>query len=94
MTQRARCVNLCRMGRTIRASAADGIVPIHVPIGLQRIAAAFEVPLIAVLDDAVLVRTWHKGAAELRDVLRRRHDWDASVAPYYMRWLADAANAA
>lgn len=79
------------MARTTRASAAAGIVPIHVAISLQRIAAAFEVPLPAVLDDAALVLTWHDGPAELRDVLRRRHDWDASVAPYYVRWLAAAA---
>jgi len=79
------------MARTSRANAAAGIVRIQVPVSLQRIAAAFEVPLLAVLNDAVLVRTWHNGDAELCDVLRRRHDWDASVAPYYVRWLAGAA---
>ena len=82
------------MARTTRARAAAGIVRIPVPISLHRIAAAFEVPLLAVVDDALLVRTWHSGAAELRDVLRRRHDWDASVAPYYVQWLAAAAYAA
>jgi hypothetical protein len=79
------------MARTTHASAPAGVVPIQVPMSLRRISSAFEVPLLAVLDDAVLVRTWHKSAAELRDVLRRRHDWDASVAPYYVRWLAAAA---
>ena len=76
------------MARTTRAGAAAEILPLRVPISLQRIAAAFEVPMLAVLDDAVLVRTWHNGAAELRDMLRQRHDWDASVAPYYVRWLS------
>ena len=79
------------MARITRASAPAGVVPIQVPISLRRISSAFEVPLLAVLDDAVLVRAWHKSLAELRDVLRRRHDWDASVAPYYVRWLAAAA---
>ncbi len=74
------------MARTGRASPATGTVPID----LERIAAAFEVPVLSVLDDATLVRTWRRSAAELRDVLRRRHDWDASVAPYYVRWLAAA----
>jgi hypothetical protein len=91
MTQSGAACQSETMARTTRASAAAGIVPIQVPIGLKRIASAFEVPLLAVLDDAVLVRTWHKDAAELRDVLRQRHDWDASVAPYYVRRLAAAS---
>ena len=91
MTERGAACQSETMARTTPASAAAGIVPIRVSASLQRISAAFEVPLLAVLDDAVLVRTWHKGPAELRDVLRQRHHWDPSVAPYYVRWLAAAA---
>jgi hypothetical protein len=78
------------MARTTRARATAGLVPAQVSISLQRIASAFEVPLLTVQDDADLLRTWRGEAAELRDALRLRHDWDASVAPYYVRWLTAA----
>jgi hypothetical protein len=81
----------CQSETMARTTPAAGIVPIRAPASLERISAAFEVPLMAVLEDVVLVRTWHKGAAELRDVFRQRHHWDTSVAPYYVRWLAAAA---
>ena len=94
MTQRGGACQSETMPRTRPASATARIMPIRVPISLQRIASAFEVPPLAVLADADLVRTWYGGAAELHDALRLRHDWDASVAPYYVQWLTTAASEA
>jgi hypothetical protein len=72
---------------TSRPWVASEVTPVAPPLKLQQVSSAFELPFMAVLDDVALVRTWQRSAAELVDMLRERHEWDASVAPYYLRWL-------
>src|SRR5258708_4410804 len=52
-----------------------------------RIAEAFELPRDVVLADANLAAEWLTSEQGLLDDLRSRHDWDASMAPYYLFWL-------
>jgi hypothetical protein len=80
----------CQSGevrRTSRPWVAGEVAPVALPANLQRVSSAFELPFMAVLEDVALVRRWQRSAAELLDMLRERHEWDASVAPYYLRWL-------
>jgi hypothetical protein len=53
----------------------------------ERIATAFELRLDEVLADAALVASWHEREEELTELLRKRHGWDASMAPVYLVWL-------
>jgi hypothetical protein len=52
-----------------------------------RIAEAFELSPDQVHEDADLVAGWKDDEHVLRGLLQERHDWDASVAPYYVFWL-------
>jgi hypothetical protein len=54
---------------------------------VARIADAFELPRDSVRADAALVTEWLRSEQALRDHLRTRHDWDSSMAPYYLFWL-------
>jgi hypothetical protein len=54
---------------------------------VARIAAAFELTGDLVLADAALVSVWLNGEPALLALLRARHHWDASMAPYYVIWL-------
>jgi len=52
-----------------------------------RIAEAFELPRASVLSDAALVAAWLTSEQALLDHLRHGHDWDVSMAPYYVFWI-------
>jgi hypothetical protein len=52
-----------------------------------RISAAFELPRDTVLADAALVTEWLRSEQALLEHLRAQHDWDDSMAPYYVFWL-------
>jgi hypothetical protein len=54
---------------------------------VTRIAEAFEVSGELVLADAALAAEWLTSEQALLDQLRDRHDWDASMSPYYLFWL-------
>ena len=56
-------------------------------VAVARIAEAFELPRDAVRADAALVIEWLSGERTLRDHLGNVHEWDSSVAPYYLVWL-------
>lgn len=58
---------------------------------IQQVASAFEVSTNQVLSDWAFVNSAHE--MEVPDViehLRRRHEWDPTVAPYYVSWLQRA----
>ena len=46
-----------------------------------RIAEAFELDLMGVLEDAETVSGWHAGEQPLMEYLQNRHAWEASMAP-------------
>ena len=52
-----------------------------------RLAEAFELSPEHVREDAALVAGWLGDEDVLRALLQERHEWDASVAPYYLLWL-------
>lgn len=54
---------------------------------IVRLAEAFELSPHQVRQDADVVADWQRDEDGLRALLQARHDWDASVAPYYVRWL-------
>ena len=49
-----------------------------------RLAEAFELSPAQVQHDAGLVGDWQGNEDALRALLQERHEWDASVAPYYI----------
>jgi hypothetical protein len=56
-------------------------------VAVARIAEAFELPRDVVRADAELVVEWLSSEEALRDHLGGEHDWDSSIAPYYLFWL-------
>ena len=52
-----------------------------------RLAEAFELSPDQVREDAGLVGDWRGDEDALKTLLQERHEWDASVAPYYVLWL-------
>jgi hypothetical protein len=54
---------------------------------VTRIAEAFELSQEQVREDADLTTGWHGDEHVLRGLLRERHQWDASVPPFYVFWL-------
>ena len=54
---------------------------------LAVIAAAFELPVRAVVVDALAVHRCPRADPTTLRWLRRRHGWDDSVAPYYLAHL-------
>jgi hypothetical protein len=56
-------------------------------LAIARIAQAFELPRDAVCADAALVTRWLSSEQALRDHLGREHEWDTTIAPYYLSWL-------
>jgi hypothetical protein len=58
---------------------------------VARIADAFELPRDAVRADAAVVTDWLRSEQALRNHLRTMHDWDNSMAPYYLLWLRGGA---
>jgi hypothetical protein len=61
---------------------------------VARIAEAFELPRNEVLADAALVSAWLTSEHALLSRLGDRHDWDNSMAPYYVGWLRGGGNPA
>ena len=53
----------------------------------RRLADAFELSPDQMRQDAGLVADWQGDQDALRAQLQERHEWDASVAPYYILWL-------
>ena len=86
MRRLAWTVNLGMMASRRQLAGAQAVSYLP-PVHLERLSSAFELPLRAVQEDAVLARSWRGNSAELAELLRGRHDWDASMAPYYVRWL-------
>jgi hypothetical protein len=56
-------------------------------VAVARIAEAFELPRDAVRADAALVVEWLSSEQALQDHLGSEHEWDSSIAPYYLFWL-------
>jgi len=56
-------------------------------IDVARIAQAFELTPEAVLQDRAFLDAWTGTEADLLGAVRTRHHWDASVPPFYLRWL-------
>ena len=54
---------------------------------VRRIAEAFELSGDGVRADAALAAEWLTDEQALLDQLRNRHDWDATMGPYYLFWL-------
>ena len=55
---------------------------------IQRVASAFEVSTNRVLNDWAFVNGAHEMEEnEVIQHLSRRHEWDPTVAPYYVSWL-------
>ena len=51
------------------------------------IASAYEIEVDDVNRDAVLVAAWNGADAALHAMLCRDHQWESSMAPYYVRAL-------
>ena len=81
-------LNLEIMAHRRRLAGADGVFYLA-SVHMERLSSAFELPLPAVQEDTVLARRWRGNSSELAELIRRRHDWDASMAPFYVRWLLD-----
>jgi hypothetical protein len=56
-------------------------------VAVARIAEAFELPREAVRADAALAIDWPRSERALHQRLRSEHDWDGSMAAFYVFWL-------
>ena len=56
-------------------------------VDIARIAQAFELTPEAVVQDRAFLAAWTGTEDDLLGAVRRRHQWDASVPPYYLYWL-------
>ena len=65
---------------------SDGSVPLS-PRDATRVAEAFELSPDQVHEDADLVTGWTGEEHVLRTLLQERHEWDATVPPFYVFWL-------
>ena len=54
---------------------------------IARIAQAFELTPAAVVQDRDSLDAWTGTEDDLLGSVRQRHQWDASVPPYYLYWL-------
>jgi hypothetical protein len=54
---------------------------------IDRIAQAFELSNTSVLLDRSLLDGWRGSEFALLAALRERHQWDPTIAPYYLYWL-------
>ena len=67
--------------------ASDGQRGVLSSGDVVRLAEAFELAPDQVRADADLVAGWQDAEDILMALLRERHEWDASMAPYYVLWL-------
>jgi hypothetical protein len=56
-------------------------------VDIARIAQAFELTPAAVIQDRAFLGAWTGTEDDLLGAVRRRHEWDVSVPPYYLYWL-------
>lgn len=64
--------------------ASDGQRGVLSSRDVVRLAEAFELSPGQVREDAGVVAEWRGDEDVLKTLLQERHEWDASVAPYYV----------
>jgi hypothetical protein len=60
---------------------------------VARIASAFELERDAVLADGAIVASWDQDYQALLQYVQQLRGWDATITPYYVRWLTGTVEA-